>query len=552
MINYSERLNKSNVKELSTINFVKTEILENEVIIYINATNSVYNDNLYYRVARIKRNVWEDNTISYDAISYINGIEKEYKNIKSMLNAIIKAYNEMDHSEDILNWSSVKKIEAEKVEEIKEDNNNVEVPEVVATVKNKINTITYIVYNKSFDSKQDAINYCLDNDFDPELMIECYVDGVKTVDYSNEVYPLEFQTCNIITNDIDSYKSMTLEGLNKELKRFINLYSNLNNEMNFNNKQIEKYKNNDSLKLQILVNDSIDKNIHHETMLITVNTHINKLKECIVTFKERYNKKFGRKSPFIQCNLSTDMDCISEELKESNTIQVDADSNKKVDNKSIQHLFITKLFKYENVIDYNNYRIVSGYENRINYEGKEVKEAMHVIIYNTITNDIIYQTGSNTRMDKDILIKYASVLLKIVEKYINDSWNLNKMMDQFFVDFKFILFDRIIKEYEQQELELKKQAEIELFNKENVELENKLNDICVNKELKLIKSYTQMYIINFSDKRCNKTISTIDTIEAIINDNRYKDQYKLIYSNDNIFNYKNYNTALKEAINNIA
>jgi hypothetical protein len=103
MINYSERLNKTNVKDLTTINFVKTEITENEVTIYINATNTLYNDNLYYKVARIKRNVWDDNTISYDAISYINGTEKEYKNIKSMLNAIIKVYGSMDKMDSVIN-----------------------------------------------------------------------------------------------------------------------------------------------------------------------------------------------------------------------------------------------------------------------------------------------------------------------------------------------------------------------------------------------------------------------------------------------------------------
>lgn len=231
MINYSERLNKSNVKDLANINFVKTEITENEVTIYINAENTIYNDNLYYRVARIKRNVWEDNSISYDAISYINGTEKEYKNIKSMLNAIIKAYGSMDKMEAVLNWSSVKKIEVEKVEEIqttKEDNNNA--PEVAETIENKINeikVITYVVYNKSFNNKQDAISYCIENDFEPELMIEKYVDGVKTVDTSNDSNVISVDA-NIPkkVNNTNELKLIEYTGNNEYLKLLSHVINN--------------------------------------------------------------------------------------------------------------------------------------------------------------------------------------------------------------------------------------------------------------------------------------------------------------------------------------
>ena len=331
MINYSERLNKSNVKDLTNINFVKTEITENEVVIYINAENTIYNDNLYYRVARIKRNVWEDNTISYDSISYINGTEKEYKNIKSMLNAIIKAYGSMDKMDSIINWSTVKKIEVEKVEEIKEDNNNVETPEVAENkiIENKI--ITYVVYNKSFDTKQDAISYCIENDFEPELMIEKYVDGVKTVDYLQDVYQVEYQTYCIITKDIDSYNNLYPVGLYEDLKGMINTYNRLMTDIRFNNEQIKKYKNSEALTLQILVDNSIAKNIHHNEMLLQVEKHIDKIKECITTFKDRYNKKYGRKSPFIECRLSTDMQAVQDDLKESdNIIPVDAKQVKKV------------------------------------------------------------------------------------------------------------------------------------------------------------------------------------------------------------------------------
>lgn len=229
MINYSERLNKNNVKDLTTINFVTTEIGENEVVIYINATNTLYNDNLYYRVATIKRNVWEDNTISYDAISFINGTEKEYKNIKSMLNAISKMYGSMDQMDSVINWSNVKTIEVEKVEEIQEVNNNVETPEIVDNKINEIKVITYVVYNKSFDTKQDAINYCIENDFDPKLMIECCVDGVKTVDTSiNKLSSNKLQRDANNTkkvNNINELKLINYTGNNEYLKllsHFIN------------------------------------------------------------------------------------------------------------------------------------------------------------------------------------------------------------------------------------------------------------------------------------------------------------------------------------------
>jgi hypothetical protein len=130
---------------------------------------------------------------------------------------------------------------------------------------------------------------------------------------------------------------------------------------------------------------------------------------------------------------------VVEEIKEIETSEesiienVESENNEQIIkevkiNDAIKSSMRTKLFTYENLAENNNFKMISGYENRINYEGIEVKEAMHIIIYNKVSNEIIYQTGCNTRMDDYILIKYAETLLKVIEKYINDSWNLNKMM----------------------------------------------------------------------------------------------------------------------------
>jgi len=208
----------------------------------------------------------------------------------------------------------------------------------------------------------------------------------------------------------------------------------------------------------------------------------------------------------------------------------------------------TQFFTYEGIMEYNNFRIIAGYEDRINYEGKEVHQAMHAIIYNTTTKEIIYNSGNNLFLENGFLLVYADTLLKLVEKYINDSWNLNKLLDSFFYDFSFFKFDRIKKQFENEEIEAKKQIEQTAIENENTELENELKGICINNELKLIKSFTRMYIVKFKDKRCNKTISTTDTLIKIINDESYKNEYKIIYSNNNTCDCKDYNIALKEAI----
>jgi hypothetical protein len=120
-----------------------------------------------------------------------------------------------------------KKNEIAVTEVIKENNNNVEV------VENKINykIVTFVVYNKSFNNKQDAISYCLDNDFDPELMIEKYVDGAKAVDSSNNnnVIPVDANNAEKVQDKI--YQSFKMNDT-IEYKTISQQIKSLDNEIN--------------------------------------------------------------------------------------------------------------------------------------------------------------------------------------------------------------------------------------------------------------------------------------------------------------------------------
>lgn len=136
----------------------------------------------------------------------ISDIEYAENRIKRM----IDKNKDQEYIDIKINELNALKAELNLVELMLNDNtNNIEVVET-PEIENKINTIDYVVYNKSFNSKQDAIKYCLDNDFDPELMIEKYVDGVKAVDTSiNESIPI-----NKVVNDLDNK-------LDKDIKKKI-------------------------------------------------------------------------------------------------------------------------------------------------------------------------------------------------------------------------------------------------------------------------------------------------------------------------------------------
>ncbi|HDK7195011.1 TPA: hypothetical protein PTV74_003318 [Clostridium botulinum] len=95
--------------------------------------------------------------------------------------------------------------------------------------------------------------------------------------------------------------------------------------------------------------------------------------------------------------------------------------------------------------DENNNSIIAGLETYINWENKEVTKVMHVIIYNTVTKELIYQTGNNLRLNMERILEYAEDVLTITAKYLTNNFYMKKFLDAFFYDFKFSQTSRIAK-----------------------------------------------------------------------------------------------------------
>lgn len=122
-------------------------------------------------------------------------------------------------------------------------------------------------------------------------------------------------------------------------------------------------------------------------------------------------------------------------------------------NKTVKTISIESLqsdLNYIGIIELNGKRMIAGMQTYINYENKEVTRVMHVIIYNTITKEIIYSTGNNLRMELDALLQHAEDLLLILEKYIADSFYINKFMDMYFYDCKFMQISLIARGIKQE------------------------------------------------------------------------------------------------------
>jgi hypothetical protein len=404
-------------------------------------------------------------------------------------------------------------------------------------------------------------------------MIEKYVDGVKTVNYSNDVYPLEFQVYSIITNSLDSY-TMYPVGLNQELKNMINIRKQLVTDIRFNNEQIERYKDSDLLHLQILVNNSIAKNIHHNEMLLQIETHINKIKECIITFKDRYNKKYGRKSPFIECRLSTDMQAVQDELKESNNvIPVNTNNIEKVQDKIYQS------FKMNDTIEYKTIsQQIKSLDNEIN-----LLEDKRIQLSNYIRNELNIKCNYNKHLDIKECKEYITInnLMDIKEaefiqlqenKKIIASDNFNKYKDNLIKcydnnKYRIVLHDRIeysnsIESYKSLECNIsifmlinneKSFIELLVYKKE---YDNNLYNSNYNKVCKLESIYNycnDKYLlldesIILNDKLISQLSSRYDNSNNKIyslmyfNNNNYRESYINIKSNYMI-QYDTFNCA---------
>jgi hypothetical protein len=170
--------------------------------------------------------------------------------------------------------------------------------------------------------------------------------------------------------------------------------------------------------------------------------------------------------------------------------------NKTVTTKTISMNNLQSDLNYIGIIEENNIRIIAGTTKYKNYEGIETIRVMHIVIYNTVTKENIYETGNNLRMDMDNLMEYAEDLMLILEKYIADSFYLNKFMDMFFYECKFMNIGLIVKGIKQEILEQQDKINREQTAMERKQLEKQLINACKDKQILIIENGDNFILVH--------------------------------------------------------
>lgn len=224
-------LNKNDLNYIKEIIVTNTMINDKYIDINIKCwmTYGVYEE---YRVARI-----------FDSyiMTYINGVEKEYKRRRAALNAILKVYNTINQYNEILKFKV-------NEPEIKEITNNI-YNEVIKSNGSNINKEDnkkecFYISNLNFNSYKEAYDYCISKDLDPDLMINR--NGLKSILDFNKI------KIKLLDKKIDRllYKRLELkESINKKGIKYNNInnsliqqLNNLDNLMDNIEKKIDKIK----------------------------------------------------------------------------------------------------------------------------------------------------------------------------------------------------------------------------------------------------------------------------------------------------------------------
>lgn len=254
-------LNKNNLKDIKEVLTTNVYINDKCVDITIKCwlNYGVYEE---YTVAR----VYNDYTMTY-----INGVEKEYKRRKPALNAILKTYNTLEKMDNILNFKAAEIIENEEiVEEIETTENNSE------DVKE-----SYTVGNICFNSYNEAYEYCIASDFDPDTMIEGV--GITPAPTNNNIKIKEDKIIRLKIKSLDSKINRLLD------KRYIVRDNIIKQGIKFNDRDNELIKQLNSID-NIL--DGLEEKIDtlKEELREVNNKHY---KEYISALKEEYgNNKY--------------------------------------------------------------------------------------------------------------------------------------------------------------------------------------------------------------------------------------------------------------------
>lgn len=172
--------------------------------------------------------------------------------------------------------------------------------------------------------------------------------------------------------------------------------------------------------------------------------------------------------------------------------------NENLINKSM----LTDTCKYEVASETKDgLRILIGTEYIRNFEGVYNKRIMHVVIYNFNSKEVIYKTGNNLRLNYEEMLSYLQCELnQWINENVNNSYNLNNILDKILYNFDRTIIKNIAKEQiSRLDAQLKQDKENKL-REENKVLETELIQVTQDRNVFLIDAYTTLYLISFDDK----------------------------------------------------
>jgi len=220
------RIKAMDVKLIEKVNFLKEEYTDSVCNIYMNVTMS-YGVNEYFLVGR----VFKDYKVQ-GCFTYINGVEKEYKTVKPVLNAIMRSFNKCSLGiEAIIKFTKVEKIikttEIIKVPEVGEvtcidkrveftfnTKHGIYRPDLIIKTNNpKYQFIIFEIFNTNAKKIDDYIDRWSDLKY---MVLEVNVNGLdkNNINKNMKLLYSEFIKNNIIVNIINKNFKALEEDMN--------------------------------------------------------------------------------------------------------------------------------------------------------------------------------------------------------------------------------------------------------------------------------------------------------------------------------------------------
>lgn len=172
------------------------------------------------------------------------------------------------------------------------------------------------------------------------------------------------------------------------------------------------------------------------------------------------------------------------------------------------------------------YRVIYSTENIKNIFGEYTKRVMRVIVYNFNTKEVVYSTGNNLRLDYHNLFDYTNEILYLIDKYVDDNYNLKSVLDNLYYNCS-INLEMLRKEYDEYLITNYYQKIEDNCNIENIELQNKLNKVVEEKDITIIglgKPF--MAVIKVLDDRLKNKFYNLkidDYFYKLLFDDNFKD-----------------------------